>query len=77
MPTKTRFSAPLGCDVPDYPPTYAGMIEQSRDEGTAEAYHYAATIIRRSRNLSRQGRANALRDLRDAMGRSGRACDGC
>ena len=65
---KARFCELLGYNMP----TYAGMIEKARDAGTPEEYHFAATIIRRARNLTRLGRANALRDLRDATGRAGR-----
>ena len=57
----------LSDQTPDYPPTYAGMVEHLRDDPSTENYRFFTTVVCRSRNLTRQGRANVLRDLRDAM----------
>jgi len=54
-----------------YEPTYEGYIQRAIDSGTDEEYRWAAAIIRKSRNLTRQGRANALRDLRDGFSKTG------
>ena len=64
---KLRYSNLLGEMTPDYPPTYGGMVEHLRDDPSTENYRFFTTVVRRSHTLTRQGRANVLRDLRDAM----------
>ena len=50
---KTRYSESLGCDAPDYPPTYGGMVEHLRDDPSEENYRWFTGVVRKARNLSR------------------------
>lgn len=46
--------------------TYDDMVRAVAAEPTAEMYQWAIAVARGSHNLTRQGRVNVLRDLRDA-----------